>query len=32
MMANEDKFDFDEIIHKTFEEEVIEYGIIKGNS
>ena len=26
-----DKFDFDEIIHKPFEEEVIEYGIIKGN-
>ena len=27
-----DKTEFDEIIHKSFEEEVIEYGIIKGNN
>ena len=27
-----DKIDFDEIVHKPFEDKIIEYGIIKGNN
>lgn len=28
----ENKIDFDEVIHKPFENKIIEYGIIKGNN